>query len=294
MEYSSKIDKTAVKLLKSSLPSMRRGSLEILRKVGVRNKEMMTTDLETFTTIYTELPDGIYDLTGEYLVKNDAFEIENYPELAEYKWGETYTINKAQIKTLQRMAKFCSQDTTRPVLCSIKVQNGKAYASDGYKLMRVDMDLPDCFISPKFVRRLATHNVWSFRVADNAIQAENAGVSIFEKQVGGVIPLYDNLFPKKEPQKYIVVDTNKQWEYIYDGSSRAKIVMLGKEDTIIDTTDVFEPKECDEDIIVMPLAGYAKDGTIRISGEQLVKIGKKVAVFFGEDRTKPVYAKAIK
>ena len=91
-----------------------------------------------------------------------------------------------------------------------------------------------------------------------------------------------------------MVNPNKEWEYVFDGTSKAKIVILGKEDTIIDTAEVFEPKECDEDIIVMPLAGYTKDGTIRISGEQLVKIGKEVAVFFGEDRTKPVYAKMIK
>lgn len=292
---NSKLTKKQVKLLKSSLPDRRRGSLEILRKVAVRNKEMMTTNLETFTSIYTELPDGIYDLTGEYLVVNDAFTVDDYPEMAGYDYGETYKITKPQIKLLQRLAKFCSQDTTRPVLCSIKIKDGKAYASDGYKLMRVDMNLPDCFISPKFVRRLATHSEWHFRVAgEEAINAGTRGVDIYEKQVTGTIPQYDNLYPKKEPQKYIVVNPNKEWEYIFDGTSRAKIVMLGKEDTIIDTTEVFEPKECDEDIIVMPLAGYAKDGTIRISGEQLVKIGKEVAVFFGEDRTKPVYAKRIK
>lgn len=291
---STKLDKTTIKLLKSSLPDRRSGSLEILRKVAVRNKEMMTTNLETFTSIYTELPDGIYDLTGEYLVANDAFAVDNYPEMAEYDYGETYQITKPQIKLLQRLAKFCSQDTTRPVLCSIKIKDGKAYASDGYKLMRVDMNLPDCFISPKFVKRLATHSEWQFRVADEeAINAGTHGVDIYEKQVTGTIPQYDNLFPKKEPQKYIVVETNKDWDYVYNGTDRANI-MLGKKDTIIDTTEVFEPKECDEDIIVMPLAGYTKDGTIRVSGEQLVKIGKEVAVFFGEDRTKPVYAKMIK
>ena len=291
----SKLTKDAVKLLKSSLPDRRRGSLEILQKVAVRNKEMMTTNLETFTSIYTELPDGIYDLTNGYLITNDAFVIDDYPEMAGYDWGETYKITKPQIKLLQRLAKFCSQDDTRPVLCSIKIKDGKAYASDGYKLMRVDMNLPDCFISPKFVRRLATHSEWQFRVAgEEAINAGTHGVDIYEKQVTGTIPQYDILFPKKEPQKYIVVNPNKEWEYIFDGTSKAKIVMLGKEDTIIDTTEVFEPKECDEDIIVMPLAGYTKDGTIRISGEQLVKIGKEVAVFFGEDRTKPVYAKRIK
>jgi hypothetical protein len=241
------------------------------------------------------LPDGIYDLTGEYLVANDAFTVDDYPEMTKYDWEETYQITKPQIKVLQRLAKFCSQDTTRPVLCSIKIKDGKAYASDGYKLMRVDMNLPDCFISPKFVKRLATHSEWQFRVAgEEAINAGTHGVDIYEKQVTGTIPKYDTLYPKKEPQKYIVVNPNKEWEYIFDGTSKAKIVMLGKEDTIIDTTEVFEPKECDEDIIVMPLAGYTKDGTIRISGEQLVKIGKEVAVFFGEDRTKPVYAKMIK
>lgn len=292
---SIKLTKDAIKLLKSSLPDRRRGSLEILQKVAVRNKEMMTTNLETFTSIYTELPDGIYDLTGEYLVANDAFAIDDYPEMAGYDWGETYQITKPQIKVLQRLAKFCSQDTTRPVLCSIKIKDGKAYASDGYKIMRVDMNLPDCFISPKFVRRLATHSEWQFRVAgEEAINAGTHGVDIYEKQVAGTIPQYDILFPKKEPQKYIVVNPNKEWEYIFDGTSKAKIVMLGKEDTIIDTTEVFEPKECDEDIIVMPPAGYTKYGTIRISGEQLVKIGKEVAVFFGEDRTEPVYAKRIK
>lgn len=292
---STKLDKTTIKLLKSSLPDRRSGSLEILQKVGVRNKEMMTTNLETFTSIYTELPDGIYDLTGEYLVANDAFAVDDYPEMAEYDYGETYKITKPQIKLLQRLAKFCSQDKTRPVLCSIRVQNGKAYASDGYKLMRVDMNLPDCFISSKFVRRLATHLEWEFRVAgEEAINAGTHGVDIYEKQVTGTIPQYDTLYPKKEPQKYIVVKPNKELEYIFDGTSKAKIVMLGKEDTVVDTTEVFEPKECDEDIIVMPLAGYTKDGTIRISGEQLVKIGKEVAVFFGEDRTKPVYAKMIK
>ena len=256
---------------------------------------MMTTNLETFTSIYTELPDGIYDLTGEYLVANDAFAIDDYPEMAGYDWSEVSKITKPQIKLLQRLAKFCSQDTTRPVLCSIKIKDGKAYASDGYKLMRVDMNLPDCSISPKFVKRLATHAEWEFRVAgEEAINAGTRGIDIYEKQVTGTIPQYDNLFPKKEPQKYIVVNPNKDWVYIFDGTSRAKIVMLGKEDTIIDTTDVFEPKECDEDIIVMPLAGYSKDGTIRVAGKQLVKIGKEVAVFFGEDRTKPVYAKRIK
>lgn len=292
---STKLDKTTIKLLKSSLPDKRSGSLEILQKVGVRNKEMMTTNLETFTSIYTELPDGIYDLTGEYLVANDAFTIDDYPEMAEYDYGETYKITKPQIKLLQRLARFCSQDKTRPVLCSIKIKDGKAYASDGYKLMRVDMNLPDCFISTKFVRRLATHSEWQFRVAgEEAINAGTNGVDIFEKQVTGTIPQYDTLYPKKEPQKYIVVNPNKEWEYIFDGTSKAKIVMLGKEDTIIDTTEVFEPKECDEDIIVMPLIGHTKNGAIRISGEQLVKIGKEVAVFFGEDRTKPVYAKMIK
>ena len=256
---------------------------------------MMTTNLETFTSIYTELPDGIYDLTGEYLVPNDAFTVDDYPEMAGYDYGETYQITKPQIKLLQRLAKFCSQDKTRPVLCSIKIKDGKAYASDGCKLMRVDMNLPDCFISPKFVRRLATHSEWQFRVAgEEAINAGTHGVDIYEKQVTGTIPQYDALYPKKEPQKYIVVNPNKEWEYVFDGTSKAKIVILGKEDTIIDTTEVFEPKECDEDIIVMPLAGYTKDSTIRISGEQLVKIGKEVAVFFGEDRTKPVYAKMIK
>ena len=291
----SKLTKNAVKLLKSSLPDRRRGSLEILQKVAVRNKEMMTTNLETFTSIYTELPDGIYDLTNGYLITNDAFAIDDYPEMTGYDYGETYQITKPQIKVLQRLAKFCSQDKTRPVLCSIKIKNGKAYASDGYKLMRVDMNLPDCFISPKFVKRLATHSEWQFRVAgEEAINAGTHGIDIYEKQVAGTIPQYDTLYPKKEPQKYIVVNPNKEWEYIFDGTSRAKIVMMGKENTIIDTTDVFDPKECDEDIIVMPLAGYAKDGTIRISGEQLVKIGKEVAVFFGEDRTKPVYAKRIK
>ena len=60
---NTKLDKTIIKLLKSSLPDKRSGILEILRKVAVRNKEMMTTNLETFTSIYTELPDGIYDLT---------------------------------------------------------------------------------------------------------------------------------------------------------------------------------------------------------------------------------------
>lgn len=292
---NSKLTKKQVKLLKSSLPDRRRGSLEILRKVAVRNKEMMTTNLETFTSIYTELPDGIYDLTNGYLITNDAFVIDDYPEMAGYDWGETYQITKPQIKVLQRLAKFCSQDTTRPVLCSIKIKDGKAYASDGYKLMRVDMNLPDCFISPKFVKRLATHSEWQFRVAgEEAINAGTHGVDIYEKQVTGTIPQYDTLYPKKEPQKYIVVNPDKEWEYIFDGTSRAKIVMLGKEDTIIDTTEVFEPKECDEDIIVMPLAGYTKDGTIRVAGKQLVKIGKEVAVFFGEDRTKPVYAKRIK
>lgn len=292
---STQLTKDAIKLLKSSLTDKRSGSLEILRKVAVRNKEMMTTNLSDFTSIYTELPDGIYDLTGDYLVPNDAFQIDDYPELAGYEWSEVGKITKPQIKLLQRLAKFCSQDTTRPVLCSIKIKDGKAYASDGYKLMRVDMDLPDCFISPKFVRRLATHAEWEFRVAgEEAINAGTHGIDIYEKQVYGTIPQYDNLFPKKEPQKYIVVKPNKDWEYIFDGTSRAKIVMLGKEDTIIDTTDVFEPKECDEDIIVMPLAGYSKDGTIRVAGEQLVKIGKEVAVFFGEDRTVPVYAKEIK
>lgn len=292
---NSKLTKKQVKLLKSSLPDRRRGSLEILQKVAVRNKEMMTTNLETFTSIYTELPDGIYDLTNGYLITNDAFVIDDYPEMAGYDWGETYQITKPQIKVLQRLAKFCSKDTTRPVLCSIKIKDGKAYASDGYKLMRVDMNLPDCFISPKFVKRLATHSEWQFRVAgEEAINAGTHGIDIYEKQVTGIIPQYDILYPKKEPQKYIVVNPCKEWEYIFDGTSRAKIVMLGKEDTIIDTTEVFEPKECDEDIIVMPLAGYTKDGTIRISGEQLVKIGKEVAVFFGEDRTKPVYAKMIK
>jgi hypothetical protein len=277
------------------LPDKRSGSLEILRKVGVRNKEMMTTNLSDFTSIYTELPDGIYDLTGDYLVPNDAFQVEDYPELMSYEWSEVSKITKPQIKLLQRLAKFCSQDTTRPVLCSIKIKDGKAYASDGYKLMRVDMNLPDCFISPKFVRRLSTHSEWQFRVAgEEAINAGTHGVDIYEKQVTGTIPKYDTLYPKKEPQKYIVVNPNKEWEYTFDGTSQAKIVMLGKEDTIIDTTEVFEPKECDEDIIVMPLAGYTKDGTIRIPGEQLVKIGKEVAVFFGEDRTKPVYAKMIK
>ena len=292
---NTKLDKTTIKLLKSSLPDKRSGSLEILQKVGVRNKEMMTTNLETFTSIYTELPDGIYDLTGEYLVPNDAFTVDDYPEMAEYDYGETYQITKPQIKLLQRLAKFCSQDKTRPVLCSIKIKGGKAYASDGYKLMRVDMDLPDCFISTKFVRRLATHSEWKFRVAgEEAINAGTHGVDIYEKQVTGTIPQYDTLYPKKEPQKYIVVKPNKELEYIFDGTSKAKIVMLGEEDTIIDTTEVFEPKECDEDIIVMPLVGYTKNGTIRISGEQLVKIGKEVAVFFGEDQTKPVYAKMIK
>lgn len=292
---SIKLTKDEIKLLKSSLPDKRRGSLEILQKVGVRNKEMMTTNLETFTSIYTELPDGVYDLTGEYLVPNDAFKVDDYPEMAEYDYGETYKITKPQIKILQRLAKFCSQDTTRPVLCSIKIKDGKAYASDGYKLMRVDMNLPDCFISPKFVRRLATHSEWQFRVAgEEAINAGTHGVDIYEKQVTGTIPQYDTLYPKKEPQKYIVVNPNKGWEYIFDGTSKAKIVMLGKEDMIIDTTEVFEPKECDEDIIVMPLVGHTKDGAIRISGEQLVKIGKEVEVFFGEDRTKPVYVKMIK
>lgn len=292
---NSKLTKDAIKLLKSSLPDKRSGSLEILRKVGVRNKEMMTTNLSDFTSIYTELPDGIYDLTGDYLVPNDAFQVEDYPELMGYEWSEVGKITKPQIKLLQRLAKFCSKDTTRPVLCSIKIKDGKAYSSDGYKIMRVDMNLPDCFISPNFVKRLATYAEWEFRVAgEEAINAGTRGVDIYEKQVTGTIPQYDNLFPKKEPQKYIVVNPNKEWEYIFDGTSRAKIVMLGKEDTIIDTTEVFDPKECDEDIIVMPLAGYAKDGTIRISGEQLVKIGKEVAVFFGEDRTKPVYAKRIK
>ena len=65
---NSKLTKDEIKLLKSSLPDKRSGSLEILQKVGVRNKEMMTTNLEIFTSIYTELPDGIYDLTGEYLM----------------------------------------------------------------------------------------------------------------------------------------------------------------------------------------------------------------------------------
>ena len=292
---STKLDKTTIKLLKSSLPDKRSGSLKILQKVAVRNKEMMTTNLETFTSIYTELPDGIYDLTGEYLVPNDAFTVDDYPEMAEYDYGETYQITKPQIKLLQRLAKFCSQDKTRPVLRSIKIKDGKAYASDGYKLMRVDMKLPDCFISTKFVRRLSTHSEWQFRVAgEEAINAGTHGVDIYEKQVTGTIPQYDTLYPKKEPQKYIVVNPNKELEYIFDGTSKAKIVMLGKEDTAIDTTEVFEPKECDEDIIVMPLIGHTKDGTIRISGEQLVKIGKEVAVFFGEDRTKPVYAKMIK
>lgn len=292
---STKLDKTTIELLKSSLPDKRSGSLEILQKVGVRNKEMMTTNLETFTSIYTELPDGIYDLTGEYLVPNDTFTVDDYPEMAEYDYGETYEITKPQIKLLQRLVKFCSQDKTRPALCSIRIKGGKAYASDGYKLMRVGMNLPDCFISPKFVKRLATHSEWQFRVAgEEAINAGTHGVDIYEKQVTGTIPQYDTLYPKKEPQKYIVVNPNKEWEYIFDGTSKAKIVMLGKEDTIIDTTEVLEPKECDEDIIVMPLTGYTKDGTIRISGEQLVKIGKEVAVFFGEDRTKPVYAKMIK
>lgn len=292
---NSKLTKKQVKLLKSSLPDRRRGSLEILQKVAVRNKEMMTTNLETFTSIYTELPDGIYDLTNGYLITNDAFAIDDYPEMAGYDWGETYKITKPQIKVLQRLAKFCSQDKTRPVLCSIKIKDGKAYASDGYKLMRVDMNLPDCFISPKFVKRLATHSEWQFRVAgEEAINAGTRGIDIYEKQVTGTIPQYDTLFPKKEPQKYIVVNPSKEWEYIFDGTSKAKIVMLGKEDTVIDTTEVFEPKECDEDIIVMPLAGYTKDGTIRVAGKQLVKIGKEVAVFFGEDRTKPVYAKRIK
>ena len=292
---STKLDKTTIKLLKSSLPDKRRGSLKILQKVAVRNKEMMTTNLETFTSIYTELPDGIYDLTGEYLVSNDAFTVDDYPEMAEYDYGETYKITKSQIKLLQRLAKFCSQDKTRPVLRSIKIKDGKAYASDGYKLMRVDMNLPDCFISTKFVRRLATHSEWQFRVAgEEAINAGTHGVDIYEKQVTGTIAQYDTLYPKKEPQKYIVVKPNKELEYVFDGTSKAKIVMLGEEDTIIDTTEVFEPKECDEDIIVMPLIGHTKDGRIRISGEQLVKIGKEVAVFFGEDRTKPVYAKMIK
>lgn len=292
---NSKLTKDAIKLLKSSLPDKRSGSLEILRKVGVRNKEMMTTNLETFTSIYTELPDGIYDLTGEYLVANDAFVIDDYPEMAEYDYGETYQITKPQIKLLQRLARFCSQDKTRPVLCSIKIKGGKAYASDGYKLMRVDMNLPDCFISPKFVRRLATHSEWQFRVAgEEAINAGTHGVDIYEKQVTGTIPQYDTLYPKKEPQKYIVVNPKKELKYIFDGTSKAKIVMLGKEDTVVDTTEVFEPKECDEDIIVMPLVGHTKDGTIRVAGEQLVKIGKEVAVFFGEDRTKPVYVKMIK
>ena len=292
---STKLDKTTIKLLKSSLPDKRRGSLEILQKVAVRNKEMMTTNLETFTSIYTELPDGIYDLTGEYLVSNDAFTVDDYPEMAEYDYGETYQITKPQIKLLQRLAKFCSQDKTRPVLRSIKIKDGKAYASDGYKLMRVDMNLPDCFISTKFVRRLATHSEWQFRVAgEEAINAGTHGVDIYEKQVTGTIAQYDTLYPKKEPQKYIVVKPNKELEYVFDGTSKAKIVILGEEDTIIDTTEVFEPKECDEDIIVMPLIGHTKDGRIRISGEQLVKIGKEVAVFFGEDRTKPVYAKMIK
>ena len=56
---NSKLTKKQVKLLKSSLPDRRRGSLEILQKVAVRNKEMMTTNRETFTSIYTELPHGI-------------------------------------------------------------------------------------------------------------------------------------------------------------------------------------------------------------------------------------------
>lgn len=258
----------------------------------IKQYETLESYMQDITDDFT---DESYMSEGEYLVANDAFVIDDYPEMSGYDWGETYQITKPQIKVLQRLAKFCSQDTTRPVLCSIKIKDGKAYASDGYKLMRVDMDLPDCFISPKFVKRLATHSEWQFRVAgEEAINAGTHGIDIYEKQVTGAIPQYDTLYPKKEPQKYIVVYPNKEREYIFDGTSKAKIVMLGKEDTIIDTTEVFEPKECDEDIIVMPLAGYTKDGTIRISGEQLVKIGKEVAVFFGEDRTVPVYAKEIK
>lgn len=295
MRLSHRLTKEQVKLLKSSLPDKRRSSIEILQKVCVRNKEMITTDLERCSIIYTELEDGMYDLVGELLVPIDG-DVRDYPDMPNRNLGHQYMIDKFMIKKLQKLAKICSTDTTRPVLCNIRISNGVAYATDGYKMMRTKMDLPDCYISPKFVRRLAIGKLWKFSASEDAICAGHAGVDIMEKQVYGQYPDCTKLFPPKYGDKYAVIDVHKDLAYRFDGTDKLKVLVQHDIDkgAAIEVLPVFDRGEVDKEIetIVMPLLPKGKDN-IDVSGATMYPIGKKLAVFFGERNT-PCYVIEVK
>lgn len=293
------LDKSMTKVLKLALD--KRNPLPILQKVCVKDNHAITTNLEQFVKMnlkeYAIIPDGIYTLSDNYLIKDETATVDDYPEL-EYKTpAEAYTIGKDDIKMLTRMAKVLLKDNTRPALTAVKVKQGVAYATDGYKAMRYKLNLPDCYITPKLIKMLATGKEWTIRVSDDFVEATNTtGVTLVSKSMDAMYPDLASLYkPIRYDGYYIEVDVSKD-RYYFLNEEQASIKLKEADQKPGQKICDIEPIHSDgydDSIIVMPMINRSDRKTTWIDGLQLAPLGKRVRIY-ATMKGQPVFVEVIK
>lgn len=272
---------------------MLKKGLPILQTVAIKGGIARATDLEVMLEMECKAEDGLYKLIDKHLLPAEG-SVEDFPEIQFEGETKTYTIDLVKLKDL---IPCVSKDKSRPVLMLIKVQDGRAWATDGYKMRWTDGFEGDYYIDPRAVKvmakfaKTATLEVGAFTARMTA-----GKYRIYFRQTSGAYPDCKKLIPET-PKHYAIVEP---CDYFFATEHGADMTANTGEDGYnlridklipIQACEVGEgaPKPCG---VVMPLSN---DKGVLVDYSYIKPFGKRVKLYYDIDNPKaPVSVEVIK
>lgn len=182
----------------------------------VRDGKRFVSDIETWQIKNdTETPEGVYNFDLDKKV-NDISDITPIlPDLSE----KGYIYLETEGQTLKRLSEFCSKDVLRPNLQAISIYDGRFWASDAHRLIKLPIqgllsEVPKdghnaVQISPKIVKLLPNKGKVIVRaLKDQRAVLECDGITYFCTSPFNTPPNYAQVMPHKDEAVHVLKFVN--------------------------------------------------------------------------------------